>query len=159
MLCAGILEGYVLESYGLILRLFRAGRLLQRLLFQNLIQLHHGFIRFHHGLGGIHNPVDHSAAGRSKQGVKDKVCQHLPAVSTGSQKKSRRYQQGEAAIDTGEKGGLPVPAAHGILTGQITVGLNRRIKSFKRIYRLLEHLDHRDSPDILYGLRAHISRW
>ena len=41
---------------------------------------------------------------------------------------------------------------------QITVGLNRRIKSFKRIYRLLEHLDHRDTAYILHRLIVHLFR-
>ena len=123
---------------------------------QDLVHLHHGLVRLHDGLRGVHDPVDHAAAGGGEQGIEDEVRQHLQPVPSGGEQQRRRDQQGEGPVDAGEESGLAGPAAHGILAGQVAVGLDGVVECLKGVNGLLEHFHHRDAPDILHCLSAHL---
>ena len=153
---AGIAERHMVKHHFRSMGLSGTLCLGKRLLLQDLIQLHHSLICFHHRLGRIHDPVDHTSAGRSEQRIEYKIRQHFPAVSSGSQQKRRRDQQSETAVDAGQKRGLSVPAAHGVLAGQITVRLDRRVECLERIHRLLKYFHHRDTADIFHRFSAHL---
>lgn len=135
---------------------FRFCRFRQGVLIQNLCQAHHGFIRLHDRLRGVHNTVDHGAAGRGKERVKDEIRQYTPAVSSRGQQNCGRNQQNKGTVDTGQKGCLAVSTAHGVLTCQIAVGLDGRVESFEGTDRLLKHLYHGNSSHVFYGLPAHL---
>ena len=130
-------------------------RFLHGLLAQDLVQAANGLVGLHHRLAHIHDAVDHLAAGRGEQGVEDQVHQRGPHIPAGGDEQHRRDQQGEGPVNEGKETGLARPAAHGVLTGQVAVILDGGVEGIEGVDRLLEHLHHRDAPDILHCLAAH----
>ena len=151
----GVGEGHMVKGHGVTGWPFLDLRLLHGLLAQDLIQTADGLVGLHHRLAHIHDAVDHLAAGRSEQGVEDQVHQRRPHVPAGGDEQRCRDQQGEGPVDEGEEAGLACPAAHGVLAGQVAVILNGSVEGLEGVDRLLEHLYHRNAPDILHRLAAH----
>ena len=152
---AGVGKGHMVKGYSGICRTFLYPCVFHRFLAQDLIQASHGFIRLHDSLAHVHDAVDHLAAGRSEQGIEDKVDKHRAHVPAGGQQQSRRDQQGESSVDKCQETGLPHTAAHGVLAGKVAVVPDGRIESFERVHGLLEHFYHGDAPDIFHRLAAH----
>ena len=128
---AGIGKGHMVKRYGGVRRTFLYFRFFHRLLAEDFIQAPHSFVRFHDSLAHVHDPVDHLPAGRSKQGVEDKINQYCPDIPAGGQQKSGRNQQDECPVDTSQETGLPHTAAHGILACQIAVILYGGVKGLE----------------------------
>ena len=143
------------KDHGVASRLLLYLRFLHGLLAQDLVQASDGLVGLHHRLAHIHDAVDHLTAGRGEQGVEDQVHQRGTHIPAGGDEQRRRDQQGEGPVDEGKETGLARPAAHGVLTGQVAVILDGGVESLEGVDRLLEHLYHRDAPDILYRLAAH----
>src|SRR5699024_7236575 len=122
---------------------------------EDFIQTPHSLVCFHDSLAHIHDPVDHLAAGGSKQGVEDKVDKHCAYISAGRQQQCCWDQQSKGSVDKRKETCLPHTAAHGILAGQIAVVSDSGVKGFEGIDRLLEHLYNRDASDIFYRFAAH----
>ena len=150
-----ISKGHMVKGYGGVCRAFLYAGFFHGFLVENFIQTPHGFVCLHDRLAHIHDPVNHLAAGGSKQSVEDKVDKRRPHVPAGCQKQRRRDQQGEGAVDKCQETGLPHTAAHGVLAGQIAVIFDGGVKSLEGVDCLLEHLYHRDTPDILHRFAAH----
>ena len=148
-------EGNVFKGHLCTLRLLWPQSLRQRLLLQDFFQLSHGLVRLHHRLAHVHDPVDHGSAGRSEQGIENEIDQHPFHIPAGGQQQGRRDQKDKGSVDTGQKPRLPAPAAHGVVAGQPAVGLDRRVKRPEGVHGLLEHLHHRNAPDVFHRLRAH----
>ena len=152
---AGVGEGHMVKGYGVAGRLLLSLRLLHGLLAQDLIQPADCLIGLHHRLAHIHDAVDHLAAGGGEQGVEDKIHQRRAHISAGGDQQHRRDQQRKGPVDKGEEAGLAGSAAHGVLAGQVAVILNGSVEGLEGVDRLLEHLYHRNAPDILHRLAAH----
>ena len=152
---AGVGEGHMVKGHSVTGWPLLDLRLLHGLLAQDLIQTADGLVGLHHRLAHIHDAVDHLAAGGGEQGVEDQVHQRRPHVPAGGDEQRCRDQQGEGPVDRCEETGLSCPAAHGVLAGQVTVILDGGVEGLEGVDRLLEHLYHRNTPDILHRLAAH----
>ena len=87
---------------------------------------------------------------RVKGEVRDKPRKVAPGQGTRRQEQGRRHQEHKGPLGEGQVDGLGCPAnIRLIVLGLGAVVLNRLLERLEGVDRLLEDLDHRDTPDVL----------
>ena len=114
----------------------------------------------HHAAGGKHDFCQSGGNDGGEYGIECKVGNEPGKAAGGqrcrSQQQCCRHQENERAFREGKVHGLG-HAAHAVrvLLRLFAVILDGVLERLKGIHRLLEHLHHRDAPDVLGARLAH----
>ena len=117
------------------------------------IQLVHCLGGLHLCVDRVHQPLHHKGKLGREEDVKHQIGQHCPAVCRAADENhSQGHEKQEHGVQHHRKQGVGHTAHHGVAAGKVAVAEDGGMKALEGVNRLLEHLHHRDAPDILRGL-------
>ena len=116
------------------------------------LQLVHCLGGLHLCVDRVHQPLHHKGQLGREEDVKHQIGQHRPTVRRAYEQHPQGHEKQEHGVQHYCKQGVGHTAHHGVAAGKVAVAEDGGMKALEGVNRLLEHLHHRDAPDILRGL-------
>ena len=151
-----VCEGHILKGDIVSLWMFWYRSLHLRFGTQDHVDAAHGLLSLHLVAGHIHDLVKHNCTGRRENHIEQKTLHKAnQVVGNEPDHKRRRHQHQEAGIDDCVKRHHSLFAGHRVIQSKLPVGFDGVVKLGDRLHCLSEHLDYRNTPDVLHRLMVH----